>query len=98
LGVFAPAQIHEVDVPILKRSPDPSRDHIDDATYLILHQSLSWQCSMAIGCAKNRADVDSTLVSVATALSALSGHPPPKFATEPISECIGQSETPESHM
>jgi hypothetical protein len=26
---------------------------------------LSWQCSMTIGCAKNRADVDNTFVSVA---------------------------------
>jgi hypothetical protein len=36
-GVFAPALIEEVDMPVGKRSPYQSGKHIDDATELVLH-------------------------------------------------------------
>jgi hypothetical protein len=36
-GVFAPALIEEVDVPVRERSPDQSRKGIDDEAEVVLH-------------------------------------------------------------
>ena len=64
-GVFAPALIEEVDVPVRERSPYQSRKRIDDAAELVLHSPvLSRRIAVTRRCTNHRPNVDHTLVSV----------------------------------
>jgi hypothetical protein len=63
-GVFAPALVEEIDMPVRTRSPYQSRKRIDDASELALHSAAFVTYAAAQICASLSANVHDTLVSV----------------------------------